>query len=191
MFSQVVAVDHSRSMLAKAAANFRKTGVTNVTTHCERLRDFLPTLSARSSDAAFTIGFLHHLSEDDIEWLYGELARILRPGGQILLSEPRQISHAAPAEISEWNARSIAPTIGYSRHAAEPDEQWIDEPWIIEILYRCGFVLEYIGHHWEIFPKHADPAAAERRDMLQLHDRFGYCGNAVTMIAHLAPRKSA
>lgn len=189
-FSEIIAVDHSHAMLAQAAANFRKAGLTNVTTHCKPLRDFLPTVSDRSNDAAFTIGFLHHLSEGDVEWLYAELARILRPGGQVLLSEPRQIVHSAPAEIAEWNAMSIAPSLGYSRHAAEPDEQHVDEPWILEILYRHGFVLEYIGHHWEVFPKHADPSAAERRHMLQLHDRFGYCGNAVTMIAHLTPRAS-
>jgi ubiquinone/menaquinone biosynthesis C-methylase UbiE len=187
LFAQIVAVDHSRTMLAQADANFRKAGITNVTTRLGQLREFLPTQPAQSADAAFTIGFLHHLSEADIAWLYGELARTVRPGGQILLSEPRQIGHAPPAAISDWNAKSIAPTLAYSRHADEPDEQWVDEPWLIENLYQCGFALEYISHHWEIFPKNANPGRDETHEMLRLHDMFGHTGNAVTMIAHRSP----
>lgn len=187
LFTRCIAVDHSPGMLGRAEQKFRESGLAHVTVVQSEITDFLRRQAAESVDAVFCVGVLHHLKQPEMVSLLAEIRRVLVPAGQFVTSEPRQIDpHGVPAQVNEWNSRSIAPSLQYSRSVDDTDEWPIDEGWLISMLYALGFTVEYISHHWELFPTSRNPSATERAELGELHRRFGFCGNALTLIAHRA-----
>jgi SAM-dependent methyltransferase len=115
-----------------------------------------------------------------------EASRILVPGGSLLVSEPRRIDPGGvPQEIAAWNATSIAARVTYSRDADSPDEEPIDEEHLLALLQEKRMKVDHIYHHWEIFPKSLPASEAEKKHILEMHNRYAPLkGNCVTVIAH-------
>jgi ArsR family transcriptional regulator len=82
-FGQVIAVDHNESMLARARQRVAELGLGNVDLRQGEL-EALPIDDARI-DLAVAILVLHHVGQPDRAM--GEIARILRPGGVLLIVE--------------------------------------------------------------------------------------------------------
>ena len=116
-------------MQEEARRNFELAGIHQVETVNEDVITFLHSRTNSSADAIFCIGFLHHLVEEKIAIIVSEAARLLKPGGSLLLSEPRRVNaDSIPQEIADWNSRSVAARLNYS-HTPEavPKEEPIEE----------------------------------------------------------------
>ena len=103
----------------------------------------------------------------------------------MLVSEPRRIDLAqVPREIAEWNATSIAARVTYSRHADAPDEEPIEEKRLLELLREKGMTVDYVSHHWEIYPRTLPVSEPEKKQIVEMHRRYGSLdGNCVTVVA--------
>jgi ubiquinone/menaquinone biosynthesis C-methylase UbiE len=186
MFQSIVAVDHSSAMQNEAKRNFELAGIRNVETVNEDVLTFLRKRAKCSANAIFCIGFLHHLTEDDIAVVISEAARILEPGAILLISEPRRVdANSVPLEIADWNSRSIAAGLNYS-HPIQvvPEEAPIDDETVLAMIRENGMVVDHKYCHWEIFPQTIPVSKEETGRILDLHSRYGSKGNCVTVIAH-------
>jgi len=83
VFGRVIAVDHSRSMLARARQRANAHGLSNVEMRWGEL-EALPIETDRL-DLAVAMLVLHHVG-DPVRAL-GQIARVLRPGGTLLIVE--------------------------------------------------------------------------------------------------------
>lgn len=137
------------------------------------------------ADAIFCIGFLHHLTEDDIAVAISEVARILNPGGSLLISEPRRVAaNSVPLEIADWNSRSIACRLGYSHSVnTVPEEEPIDDEDVLVMIRENGMVVDHQYWHWEIFPHEIPVSKEESSLILDMHRRHGSTGNCITVVA--------
>ncbi len=99
---------------------------------------------AESFDCVTVFGVLHHLSDQEAQRVCGELARVLRPGGRLLVCE--DIPTRSP-----WNligravhhfdfGAQIRPPDGYAR-LLEPSFELIDRE-----HFRSGF-MDYVAFH--------------------------------------------
>jgi ubiquinone/menaquinone biosynthesis C-methylase UbiE len=185
MFQSIVAVDHSQAMLQQAARNLRTAGINHAQMIHQDVLDFLKDRPSASADAMFCVGFLHHLREDGIAQVVSEASRVLRPGGTLLVCEPRRIDLArVPREIADWNSTSIAARVTYSRHADAPDEEPVEEKYLLELLRQKAMTVEYISHHWEIYPRILPASEQEKEQIVEMHRRYGSLdGNCVTVVA--------
>jgi ubiquinone/menaquinone biosynthesis C-methylase UbiE len=185
LFGECWAVDHSEKMLLQATEKFRRADLGHVSAVRSQIAAFLSSRPNRSADAVFCVGVLHHLSEPDIASLLSEISRVLKPYGQFITSEPRRVRpESVPSEVVVWNAKSIAARLGYSKPVEETDEKPVDEAWLIKQLYSLSLTLQYVSHHWELFPTQPVPSEAEKLELRRLHDRHGYSGNALTLISY-------
>ncbi len=105
---QAVGIDASSSMLAVARANLDRAGITNAQV---RLGDIYNLPLPRGSFDVVTIHQVLHFL-DDPERALAEAARVLRPGGRLLIVD------FAPARAGV-PARGASPTAG----SASPDDQ--------------------------------------------------------------------
>jgi ubiquinone/menaquinone biosynthesis C-methylase UbiE len=184
LFTRVIAVDHSEAMQSVARRQIKARSQTNVEFLTTDVLAFVESLAPNTIDFVTGIGFFHHLSPADSSYVIEQVKKGLKPNGQFLVSEPRVVSPSTlPSEIATWNASSVAPSLVYSVHEKGTEEAPIEEGDFIASLYRRGLFLEYIAHHWEIFPKTLPPSVEEVAQIQSLHDRLGYSGNAVTLIA--------
>lgn len=190
MFQSVIAVDHSKAMLQMARQKLKDAGLSHVEIINQDVLDFLAARRSFSADAIFCIGFLHHLTEDGIAQVVSEASRILVPGGSLLVSEPIRIDPGAvPKEVADWNAASVVTRLAYSRPAGAPDEEPIDEKRLLALFRERVISVDYISHHWEIFPKALPVSETESKQILDLHNRHALLqGNCVTVIARTKRR---
>ena len=182
MFQSIVAVDHSNAMQNEAKRNFGLAGIRNVETVNEDVLTFLRKRAKCSADAIFCVGFLHHLTEDDIAGVISEASRILEPGGVLLVSEPRRVdANSTPREIVDWNSRSIVARLNYS-HPAQvvPEEAPIDDEAVLAMIRENSLVVDQKYCHWEIFP-HALPVSEDEASHIlrdaqpsRLHGELSY-----------------
>jgi ubiquinone/menaquinone biosynthesis C-methylase UbiE len=184
LYNRVIAVDHSAAMQSVARMQLKAGTQTNVEFVTTDVLTFVESIAPSSVDLVAGIGFFHHISPADASYVIAKLEKGLKPNGQMLVSEPRVVSPSTlPREIADWNALSILPSLVYSVHQCGTEEAPIEEGEFVSLLYRTGLFLEYIAHHWEIFPKVLPPSDEEVAQIQALHNRFGYSGHAVTLIA--------
>ena len=81
--SHVIGVDNNPEMLASAGQRIERLGLKNVSLLAENVNKL--SVSDKSLDIVFFSQSLHHL--DDPESGFKEAARVLRPGGQVLVME--------------------------------------------------------------------------------------------------------
>jgi SAM-dependent methyltransferase len=113
LYSRAVGIDASSDMLAVARANLDRAGITNAQV---RLGDIyhLP-LSRDSFDVVTIHQVLHYL--DDPERALAETARVLRPGGRLLIVD------FAPHQLEFLRERHAHRRLGFGQ---ETVGQWID-----------------------------------------------------------------
>lgn len=100
---EVTAIDASSSALEQARRRADGAGVEVTWTHGDVLD--LP-LADSSIDIATDRGCLHHLTADDQQAYAREVARVLRPGGRLLLRDFNQPGHQSLA-ISEESIHAM------------------------------------------------------------------------------------
>lgn len=112
LYARAVGIDASADMLAVARANLDRAGIANAQV---RLGDMLHLPFARDSFDVVTIHqVLHYL--DDPERALVEAARVLRPGGRLLIVD------FAPHDLEFMREKHAHRRLGFGREAME---QWI------------------------------------------------------------------
>lgn len=103
---RIIAVDHSREMLAVAAEKAKAAGLSKVNFIEQDVSEFLSLNQNLKADLITCVGVLHHLEPDQLQALLAQIATLLAPGGQIVIAEP-VYSSKVPAMVSERNQKSI------------------------------------------------------------------------------------
>jgi len=115
LYARAVGIDASADMLAVARANLDRAGIANAQV---RLGDIHNLPFQRDSFDVVTIHqVLHYL--DDPERALAEAARVLRPGGRLLVVD------FAPHDLEFLRERHAHRRLGFAR---EPMQQWIEAP---------------------------------------------------------------
>jgi ArsR family transcriptional regulator len=115
LYARAVGIDASADMLAVARANLDRAGIANAQV---RLGDIHNLPFQRDSFDVVTVHqVLHYL--DDPERALAEAARVLRPGGRLLVVD------FAPHDLEFLRERHAHRRLGFAR---EPMQQWIEAP---------------------------------------------------------------
>lgn len=154
-FAAITAVDHSDAMMrvAKRLVQARprladkmkwtESDAFGFAAACEERFDFI-----------CAVGFLHHLSHDDLDEMLGLLRDLLEPGGRLLIAEPLQFDPAdEPGLARWWNAPFRARFKGYSLAVDEPDEEPIPLETFERIFAKRNLRPVYHRRAWELFPR--------------------------------------
>ena len=121
----VIAVDRSEKMLALCAAKARRLGLANV--HLRRGRAEALPVASGSCDAAFSSMVLHHVA--DPAAAVCELARIVRPGGRVVVSD--LVEHD-----EDWTREVMADLwLGFSEAHVR---RWFAAAALGDVAYSCG-----------------------------------------------------
>lgn len=174
---RVTAVDHSRGMLEEARRNVRQAGVGQVEFIETDVLEWLDTERQARFDLITAIGFLHHLTDDQVMRVVERMSGLLAAGGRILLADPVDVGDRRPPSLIErWNRRSLAATATYEHEPPEPDERPLPLP-LMERAFS-GARLRVIAESgsWEIFNRSVHPGLAER---LMIRVLYHYGGRGV------------
>lgn len=138
---RVIAVDHSRAMLERALERTRGLPVVALRADVTEL----PIVDA-SIDTVLCSGVLHHLSRPASS--LGEIARVLRPGGVLVIREPNadypgmwfaRLETLVAALHKRATSTAPAPS-----NACTPYEEPIRGGWLAASL-ASGFKVEFLG----------------------------------------------
>jgi ubiquinone/menaquinone biosynthesis C-methylase UbiE len=161
---EVKAIDHSLDMLARATARAKLAGLTDLVrfelADCEHLR-----YSDSSFDAVTIQGVLHHLP--DVMPTLHEAVRVLKPGGEIYISEPcaegSVISRVTHAALTPFRlVRNLLAGRPVEPQVADHEDS-ISGPGLVqavqslgirtrkEFLVRLG-VVRFLPQRWRIWP---------------------------------------
>lgn len=177
-FEDVTGVDHSGGMLEAARHNLSRAGVRNVTLRQASVFDALAQVKG-PFDLVSAVGFLHHLTVEEIGEVFARSRELLSPSGCLVIVEPFRVDYEEPQEIRDWNSRSLAASLRYSTEAVDPDEAPLDEVKFRELAAGCGFKPATECRTWEIFNHSERPGLIERIRMSRLYSRHAGRGNVV------------
>jgi len=195
-FESVVGVDHSAAMLQEARRKVAERGWNNVQLYESDVFDFLRGMRETNFDLVTCVGFLHHVPSADVPDAIDAIARLLAPGGTLLVSEPVKIDGSQiPEAVSDWNRRSVAARTQYSMSADDPDEEPLDADLLLQAHTLAGLALLRVRRTLEVFP-HQEPASLrDRAQIWYFNRRWGHLGNVLTIasqsVGQLANAKSA
>lgn len=187
LFAEVVAVDHSAAMQAEARRKVAERRWSNVQFEQADVLEYLDRAPAGHFDLITCVGFLHHLMPEQLPAVMAQLARLLRPGGTLLLSEPIEIAAAAvPPSLDAWNRRSLAARTGYSVEVDDPDEAPLDAELLLRSVEQAGLRVIRQQRSFEVFPHRDPPRLRDRLAIRWFNWRYGEAGNVMTLAAQLA-----
>jgi SAM-dependent methyltransferase len=138
--ARLVALDLSADLLAKARARVLS-GARFLRGDAQRL-----PFRAGAFDVVYGCSILHHL---DVETALGEARRVLRPGGQLVVSEPNLLN---PQVALMFKVRALRPRFGVSE-----DETAFTRRHVSNLLRRAGFASSRVRYFDFLHP--ATPAA--------------------------------
>ncbi len=154
-FAAVTAVDHSAAMLDIAKAKLAAEPALRPRVTCLE-QDAFSFASAGTTQFDFicAVGFLHHLSQNDLTEMLRLLKQRLAAGGRMVFAEPLAFDPAEEPKLAQWwNAPFRARFAGYSKDAEDPDEGPIPLQVVHEILAKVGLKSVYERRGWELFPR--------------------------------------
>lgn len=182
-FGHITAVDHSTGMLAAAHRNVEAAGVSGVDFVQADVLEWLNDSEVQPCDLITAIGFLHHLDDEQIRTVVGQLSKRLSADGRLLIADPLDpAGKPEPAAIQAWNRRSLAVQRGYTEEPEEPDERPIPASLMNEAFSSAGLEVLHHSSSWEIFNHSSNPGLIERLRIRYLY-RAGGAGivNAWTL----------
>ena len=145
----VIAVDSSPAVCRLLEANSRDLAITNIHVIVADARS-LP-LPASSIDLALSNYCLHHISDADKLVALRELARVLRPGGRLVLGDMmfniglrtardrRVVAHLALAMLRNHPAGVLRLLNNVAKAIVAPSERPASVEWWEQALVACGF----------------------------------------------------
>jgi len=173
-FTNVTALDHSEGMLNVARRNVRDQGISNVEFIQTDVLDWLEGKPPQRYDLITAIGFLHHLTEEQIRWVIERMAGCLADKGCILIADPLDTAgQTEPPAISRWNQASLAATASYSEEPEEPDERPIPVRLMHDAFAAAGLRIVHHSSSWEIFNHSTQPSWWERLRIRWLYHHGG------------------
>lgn len=184
-FKDVVAVDHSIGMLDQARQDLTQRGIKHVQLVTSDIFEFMER-ETRTFSFIGCVGFLHHLTEGDIEKVLMWCAKHLEPNGRIIISEPIKIPpESVPARVVKWNSFSIAAKMSYSINPTPPDEAPISLEFFRSAISRMGLREDYSIRSWEVFPQSNPPAMTDKIAIRAFNWLYGKNGNVFTTVLAL------
>lgn len=175
-FARIVAVDHSREMLASARENARRSGLAQVEFNQADAFDFLRSWRGEKFDLITCVGFLHHLEQRRIAEIFGLIADTLDDTGLFVFAEPVETAHREPGAIAWWNASFRAQSHDYTHAVEDPDEAPLEVDRLRADARCAGLRIMHEGRGWEIFPRHEPARFSDRLAIPVLHALFGANG---------------
>lgn len=175
-FAHVVAVDHSREMLASAQENAHRSRLPNVEFNQADAFDFLRSWRGGKFDLITCVGFLHHLEQRRIAEMFALIASILATNGLFVFAEPVEVAQPEPRAIAWWNAKFRSRPHEYSHAADDPDEAPLEVSRLRRDADAAGLKIIGESRGWEIFPRHEPPRALDVFAIRLLHRLFGADG---------------
>ncbi len=154
-FAAITAVDHSDAMMRVAKQLVQaKPGLAPKMKWVESDAFGFAAACTDRFDFICAVGFLHHLSHDDLDEMLGLLRDLLAPGGRLLIAETLQFDPADEPELARWwNAPFRARFKGYSVAIDEPDEEPIPLETFERIFAKQNLRPVYQRRAWELFPR--------------------------------------
>jgi ubiquinone/menaquinone biosynthesis C-methylase UbiE len=187
-FRRATGVDHSAAMLKEARSQLAAARIEHAELECASLLDYLAQRATPGYDLISCVGCMHHLERGDIEDLLSSVARLLQPEGVFLYAEPVRVPlDTLPAEVAQWNAQSVARSLGYSVAADDPDEAPMELAWLEGTIAKAGLRTLAVSRGWELFPHTMPPTLQDRANIWRLHHRYGANGNVYCAIASVTP----
>lgn len=175
-FRRIVAVDHSREMLASAQENARRSGLSATEFRQADAFEFLRSRHGEKFDLITCVGFLHHLEQRRIAEMFALIASVLGTNGLFVFAEPVETAQAEPRPIAWWNAKFRSRPHEYSQAAEDPDEAPLQVPQLRRDAALAGLKIVAEGRGWEIFPRHEPSRALDALAIPLLHGLFGNGG---------------
>lgn len=180
-FERAVGIDHSAGMIRQAEKNLAAAGRAGAKFEVTDVFEFVRTHSDRY-ELVTCVGLLHHLDPSTLPQALRDIARLLEPGGHLIVAEPIDVDlKTQPVEIAEWNRRSLGARVGYSAAAEEPDEGPIDEKLLRSAIADAGLRVAAESRMWEMSAHTVRPNLLERIRIRRLARRFGANGNVLAM----------
>lgn len=173
-FEQITAVDHSNGMLAAARRNVEAAGISGVDFVQDDVLEWLNNSEVQPCDLITAIGFLHHLDDEQIRTVVGQLSDRLSADGLLLIADPLDpAGKPEPRAIQAWNRRSLAVQRGYTEEPEEPDERPIPARLMYEAFRTAGLEVRHHSSSWEIFNHSSNPGLVERLRIRYLYRAGG------------------
>jgi ubiquinone/menaquinone biosynthesis C-methylase UbiE len=180
-FGRAIGVDHSVGMIRQAEKNLAAAGRAAAKFELTDVFEFVRAHADRY-ELVTCVGLLHHLDPATLPQALRDIARLMKPGGHLVIAEPIDVDVATqPAEVVAWNRRSIGARVGYSVAAEEPDEGPIDEKLLRSAIADAGLRVAAENRMWEMSAHTARPNLLERMRIRRLVRRFGANGNVLAM----------
>ncbi len=180
-FSEVIAIDHSKAMLAQAQRKIMEENLQYVNLIEQDVLTYLSNEKEEYFDFVSCVGFLHHLPSEQIPGVVANIFRLIRKSGVLLLSEPVKIQeNLIPKMIREWNHNSLAIGAHYSIDVEEPDEEPLDPIFFIECVNKVGLLLK-AQRSFEIFPHHSPANYWDILAIKLMNKIYGRAGNVMTI----------
>lgn len=181
-FDAVIGVDHSPAMLAMAAAKLKARGRVNTFLVRDNVFEFIGSV-VTPFDFVTAIGCFHHLLPETLPGLLRSVANALAPGGRLLIADPIRVDLSKqPAEIAEWNAKSVAVGLDFDSDAEEADEAPLDYALLADALTSAGLEPVAETRGWELFPHALPPDDQDRREIERMHRAHGDSGNVLCTV---------
>jgi SAM-dependent methyltransferase len=160
-FSEIIGIDHSRGMLETAENKLgRDQRVRLIQTD---VLEWLAESETSDFQLITAVGFLHHLSDEQVFDALKLMAGRLAPNGQIVIAEPMvDECLVEPRLIRWWNHRSLARRAAYSRPVQEPDERPLPRELIQDAFESAGLRVCDHASSWEVFNHSTQPGWLER-----------------------------
>ncbi|MDZ7789432.1 MAG: class I SAM-dependent methyltransferase [Xanthomonadales bacterium] len=172
-FDSVVGIDHSRSMLDALRQKLHETQKSRIRLIQDDVIEWLARGEESGFDLITAIGFLHHLSDEQVVQTLRLMTERVGPGGQIVIAEPMiDEKLSEPALIRWWNRHSLARGAGYSTPADEPDERPLPRNLLYSAFDQARLRVEAHTSSWEIFNRSTRPGWTER-SLIGLLYRWG------------------
>lgn len=187
-FKEATAVDHSIGMLEQARHDLARNGIKNVQLIRSNIFEFMES-EVRKFSLISCVGFLHHLTENDIGRVLRWSAKHLELNGRFIVSEPIKIPmRTSPPRIEKWNASSKVMKMAYSVNPTPPDEEHISLEFFRSTIREAGRREVFSLRSWEVFPQNEPPAFSDRMAIRIFNWLYGKSGNVFTTI--MTPLKS-
>jgi ubiquinone/menaquinone biosynthesis C-methylase UbiE len=170
---RIIGVDHSKSMLSVARRKIEAAGGDRTELICSDVLEWLRTSEMAPFDLVTAIGFLHHLSDEQVDEALSWIAFRTRSTGRVIIAEPMvDPAHREPRAVKVWNRFSLARRRGYSVRADEPDERPLQRELLDQAVERAGLQVRAHTSSWEIFNWSLQPGWIQRRAIALLY-RWG------------------
>ena len=181
-FDAVIGIDHSPAMLAMAAVKLKAGGRNNTILVRQNVFEFMES-AFTPFDFVTAIGCFHHLLPETLPGLLRSIAVALSPGGRLLVADPIRVDLSKqPAEIAEWNAKSVAVGLDFDSDAEEADEAPLDYALLEGALTSAGLEPVAETRGWELFPHALPPGDEDRGEIERLHRAHGDSGNVLCTV---------